>query len=134
MPKRVVMVVLAIGLGGFLTAGSSYQVHADSTADSQATVSFFGKALNPHDPSLPVTDGGNGTSTVTPSKTPARIVANTTPEQTKVTAKAPAKQTSATTTLPQTGSETMPSWLIALGLAMTLLLSGGVMLARKIWA
>ncbi|WP_262315172.1 hypothetical protein [Lacticaseibacillus parakribbianus] len=87
-------------------------VSADDNQTSQASVTFTGKALNPRDPTLPLTGGGGTTSGNSGKKAEPTVVVTTKAEKTKVkTAQTATKTTAATTQtrLPQTGSVTLPA-------------------------
>ncbi|WP_461225543.1 LPXTG cell wall anchor domain-containing protein [Lacticaseibacillus suihuaensis] len=102
------------------------QVQAADDATGTASVTFTGKALNPRDPTLPLTGGGGTTSGNSGHKAEPTVVVTTKAEKTKVkTAQTATKTTAATTQtrLPQTGSVTLPAAavialaLVGLGLA-----------------
>ncbi len=97
---------------------------AASTADGTGLVTFTQKALNPRDPSLPITNGGGGGTTTAKPRTPA-VVVNTEPEATKVTARQSTGAHQAR--LPQTSGASLPLFAVLMIALAGLGLAGGTL-------
>lgn len=131
-----------IGIASFATA----TVKADSTESGSAVVTFTHPTLNPSNPRLPLADtsgesANNGGSVTAPKA----VVVDTAPEKTKISTTSASATSSSNrrsladtngrTTLPQTGTESLPVLLVLMtvvaGLAMCWqVFNGGRKLAK----